>query len=139
MRAMEGAEPGRSGDATVDYSDFGRYLSQQRELRGMSREQVAEATKIPVALIAALETGQLERLPGRVFVLNYIKAYARVIGLEADDVMLRYEEVERVPDDAVAERPTPGRRGRRLRLALFSALGAGAGVLTWLLATGKLH
>ena len=44
----------------MDYADFGRYLTQQRELRGVSRADVATATKIPVNLIAALESGEVE-------------------------------------------------------------------------------
>jgi cytoskeletal protein RodZ len=81
----------------VDHADFGKYLSQQRELRGMSRDEVARATKIPPTLLAALEAGQVERLPERVFVLNYVRAYAQVIGLAPEDAVLRYEEVDGVP------------------------------------------
>lgn len=77
----------------MDYGDFGRYLSQQRELRGLSRDDVAKVTKIPPTLISALETGQYERLPERVFVLNYVRAYATVIGLAPEEAVLRFEEV----------------------------------------------
>lgn len=79
----------------MDYADFGRYLAQQRELRGVSRADVASATKIPANLIAALETGQVERLPERIFVVNYIRAYAQVIGMESQDAVLRFEEIDR--------------------------------------------
>ncbi len=49
----------------MDHVEFGKYLSQQRELRGLSRDDVARETKIPPTLIAALEAGQVERLqPG---------------------------------------------------------------------------
>jgi cytoskeletal protein RodZ len=79
----------------VDYVDFGRYLTQQRELRGVSRADVATATKIPDNLLAALEGGQVERLPERIFVVNYIRAYAQVIGLETQEAVLRFEEIDR--------------------------------------------
>jgi cytoskeletal protein RodZ len=79
----------------VDYTDFGRYLAQQRELRGVSRADVATVTKIPVNLLAALENGQVERLPERIFVVNYIRAYAQVIGLESIETVLRFEEIDR--------------------------------------------
>jgi cytoskeletal protein RodZ len=79
----------------VDYTDFGRYLSQQRELRGVSRADVATVTKIPVNLLAALESGEVERLPERIFVVNYIRAYAQVIGLESHEAVLRFEEIDK--------------------------------------------
>lgn len=77
----------------MDHSEFGKYLAQQRELRGMSRDEVSAKTKIPVSLLSALEGGQVERLPDRVFVVNYIRAYAQVIGLEPDEAVLRFEEI----------------------------------------------
>jgi cytoskeletal protein RodZ len=79
----------------VDYADFGRYLAQQRELRGVSRADVATATKIPVNLLAALESGEVERLPERIFVVNYIRAYAQVIGMESQEAVLRFEEIDK--------------------------------------------
>jgi len=87
----------------VDYADFGKYLAQQRELRGLSREEVSQGTRIPGALIGALEEGELTRLPGRVFVLNYIRSYAEEIGLSPDEAVLRFEEV----DQALQEQANP--------------------------------
>ena len=79
----------------MDYADFGRYLAQQRELRGVSRSDVANVTKIPLNLLVALEGGDVERLPERIFVLNYIRAYAQVIGMESQEAVLRFEEIDR--------------------------------------------
>jgi len=79
----------------VDYADFGRYLAQQRELRGVSRSDVANVTKIPLNLLVALESGDVERLPERIFVLNYIRAYTQVIGMESQEAVLRFEEIDR--------------------------------------------
>jgi cytoskeletal protein RodZ len=91
-----------------DYADFGRYLAQQRELRGLSREEVQKVTRIPSAILAALELGDVAHLPARVFILNYIRAYAQAIGIGPDEAVLRYEEVDRtvksLPAPAVLER-----------------------------------
>lgn len=83
----------------MDYAAFGKYLTQQRELRGLSREEVAHSTRIPGALIAALEEGELSRLPGRVFVVNYIRSYAEEIGLSPDEAVLRFEEVDQAQQE----------------------------------------
>lgn len=118
------------GQASMDHADFGRYLSQQRELRGMSREEVSRATKIPPTLVTALELGQVERLPARVFVLNYIRAYAQVIGLSADEAVLRFEEIDKA---ALSEPPPVLERQRKkqalMKLGLLVVVLAVAGYL----------
>jgi cytoskeletal protein RodZ len=107
----------------VDASDFGRYLIQQREFRGLSREEVSSATKIPLTLVGALEEGHLERLPSRVFVVNFIRSYAQVIGLEPDDAVLRFQEMAGgVPEGAPPEPVTAVKKPRSLK-ALGWALG----------------
>jgi cytoskeletal protein RodZ len=122
----------------VDYVDFGKYLTQQRELRGMSREDISRATKIPPSLIVALEEGQVERLPSRIFVVNYVRAYAHVIGLAPDEAVLRYEEVDKAtpaPSPAVLEQERRKRAWVGLTVML---LVAALGVYAFLVATGKL-
>jgi cytoskeletal protein RodZ len=122
----------------VDYVDFGKYLTQQRELRGMSREDISRATKIPPSLISALEEGQVERLPARIFVVNYVRAYAHVIGLAPDEAVLRYEEVDKAtpaPSPAALEKERRKRAWVGLSVMLFVAA---LGVYAFLVMTGKL-
>ncbi len=123
----------------IDYEAFGKFLTQQRELRGMSREEVAHSTKIPLSVIHSLETGQVEKLPARIFVVNYIRAYAKVIGLNADEAVLRYEEVDAtvktVPPPAALERQR--QKGALLRLVVGGALVAFA-LYAFLVLTGQL-
>ena len=73
----------------ADLAEFGRFLKQQRELRGLSREEVAQTTRISPGLIAALEEGQSEKLPEQVFVQNYARSYAKAVGLNEDEVLNR--------------------------------------------------
>jgi cytoskeletal protein RodZ len=75
------------------FVDFGRYLSQQRQLKGLSRDDIAKATRIPPTLVAALEDGLMERMPESVFVLNYVRSYAAAVGLSADDAVNRFHEI----------------------------------------------
>jgi cytoskeletal protein RodZ len=122
----------------VDHVEFGKYLSQQRELRGLSRDEVSQVTKISPSLIAALEEGQMERLPSRVFVVNYIRAYATVIGLAPEEAILRYEEVDKAkpePSPVVLERER--RRRAWLALAVLLAVALGVGAYVALVMTGK--
>ena len=123
----------------MDHIDFGRFLTQQRELRGLSRDEVARATKIPPTLIAALESGQVERLPARVFVLNYIRAYAQVIGMEPEEAVLRYEEMDKtVPSEPPPAALEHARRTRAWVGLVLTLLALGLLVGGVLLAMGKL-
>jgi cytoskeletal protein RodZ len=114
----------------VDHTDFGRYLSQQRELRGVSREELARLTKIPPTLLAALEDGQVERLPERVFVVHHVRAYARTLGLEEEEVLLRFQEVDAASGPPAEPAPAPTGEGRKrqalVALALLTLLVAAA-------------
>ncbi len=123
----------------MDYADFGRYLAQQRELRGVSRTQVATATKIPLNLLAALENGERERLPERVFIMNYIRAYAQVIGLAEEEAVLRFEEIDRPArlKDLAAYEPSSSNR-KLIRVALLIGLLAAA-LYAALVRLGYLH
>jgi cytoskeletal protein RodZ len=101
----------------------------------MTRQEVAERTKISPSLLEALENGNAERLPERVFVANYVRAYAEVIGLSPEEALLRYEEIYSGENTAVApvdaKRRRPSRlSGLLLALAILLALVA-AGVIAF--------
>ncbi len=72
---------------------FARYLRQERELRGLARQDVERLTRLPPALIEALESGDADRMPPKAYVFGYLRAYAGAVGLDADDVVLRWQEV----------------------------------------------
>jgi cytoskeleton protein RodZ len=73
---------------------LGEYLKQERELRQISLEEVAEGTKIAIYRLRAMEADRWEDLPAEVFVKGFIKSYAEFIGLVPEDVILRYQEIQ---------------------------------------------
>ncbi len=118
------------------YGDLGRFLSQQRQLRGLSRDDVAKSTKISPALVAALEEGQQERLPDRVFLQNMIRAYAATIGLSADDAVGRWHEIPGVseepgPTPQVLEAKRRQSAWKGVLLAVVAALAALYALAHW--------
>ena len=103
---------------------FGRWLLQERELRALTREEVARLTRLAPAVVEALESGDPARVPPRAYLLGYLRAYAGAVGLDPDDLVLRWQEAD---GDAGAALPARGpRRRRRLGIAVALALLAAA-------------
>jgi cytoskeletal protein RodZ len=110
---------------------FGRYLARERELRSITLEHVAEITRISVENLKALEEGRHDRLPGKVFVIGYIRGYARCIGLNPDEAVLRFQE-RLVAHGDTFKVPVQERHGWRLIAAVVVAVILAAGA-AWLL------
>jgi cytoskeletal protein RodZ len=122
-------EPAATGDGLAT---FGRWLVRERELRGLGREEVTRATRLAPGVIEALESGEEGRIPPHAYVVGYLRAYAQAVGLDADEVVLRFHEAA----GPVPGKAAPGRRrgiapGTAV-LAAAVALGA-AGVALWAL------
>jgi cytoskeletal protein RodZ len=69
---------------------FGEQLKRERELRGVSLEEVSAATRIAPRFLEALENEQWDKLPGGVFNRGFIRAVARYLGLDEDNLVSEY-------------------------------------------------
>ncbi len=72
--------------------NFGLHLKHERELRGVSLEEIAESTRIHIRYLEALENNEFDKMPGEVFVKGYIRSYARVIGFDSEEMVNVYDE-----------------------------------------------
>lgn len=110
-----GANDGRLGA-------FGTWLVRERELRGLARDQVTRTTKLAPGVVEALESGEEGRIPPRAYVVGYLRAYAAAVGLDADEVVLRFQEAA-----GPVRAPQSARRGKpSLRAVVLVALAAAA-------------
>jgi cytoskeletal protein RodZ len=71
---------------------FGRWLVRERELRGLARDEVTRATRLAPGVVEALESGEEGRIPPRAYVVGYLRSYAQAVGLDPDEVVLRFRE-----------------------------------------------
>ncbi len=71
-------------------ASFGEELRQQRELREISLEEIAESTKVNRRFLEALERDDFDVLPGGLFTRGFIRAYATHVGLDADAMVTAY-------------------------------------------------
>jgi len=111
------------GQPSVDEGvDIGAALRAARMFRGLTTQDVADATRIRQSYIEALEDLRLEELPSRPFTIGYVRAYAQLLGLDGEAAVLRFKSD--VPDDGGELRAPVGvRRERDPRLALIFAGG----------------
>ncbi len=70
---------------------LGRYLKKEREIRNMSLREVAKNTKVKEHLLKAIEEDQYAPLPSPTYVKGFLLSYAKYVGLDPNDVLLRYE------------------------------------------------
>ncbi len=81
----------------------GDVLLQERLRLGLSEKQVADKLHITMHYVKALEANHYEKLPAAVFAKSYIKSYALLLGLEADNLLARYDEFASQQQEVIAE------------------------------------
>ena len=69
---------------------FGEKLRQQRERRGISLDAISTTTKISTRMLRAIEDEHFDQLPGGVFNKGFVRAYARQVGLDEEEVVTDY-------------------------------------------------
>ena len=70
---------------------FGERLKRERELREVSVNELTKATRIGPHFLHALENEQWEKLPGGVFNRGFVRAIARYLGLNEEDLLAEYD------------------------------------------------
>jgi cytoskeleton protein RodZ len=71
-------------------ASFGENLRRERELRGVDLREVADATKISIRFLQALEQDRVDILPGGIFPKAFVRQYARHLGLDADRLVAEF-------------------------------------------------
>ena len=79
--------------------DFGTKLRRQREERRVSLHRIADATKISVGVLAALEQNDISRLPGGIFSRAFVRSYAVEVGLDPEETVREF--IIQFPHDSV--------------------------------------
>ncbi|MGM0453173.1 MAG: RodZ domain-containing protein [Thermodesulfobacteriota bacterium] len=69
---------------------FGRYLKAIREHQGIALHTVAERICVNLWQLTLIEAEDHDRLPSEVYVKGILRAYAKQVGVDPDDVIERY-------------------------------------------------
>ena len=123
-------------------ADFGTKMRRLREGRGVSLRQIADATKISIGALEALERNDISRLPGGIFSRAFVRSYAAEVGLDPEETVRDF--MVQFPHDSVTagspHAPKPKydldeprrRRGGPLTVVALVALSVLIGVILFL-------
>lgn len=115
-------------------ASFGENLRRERELRGVSLREIADATKISARFLQALEQDRVEILPGGLFPRAFVRQYARFLGLDAERLVAEfiYAHGTEAVESAPVARLRPAAHGGTF---LLLGMAAAAGVV-WVVRAG---
>src|ERR1700740_1254200 len=82
--------PEQDTQAHSELATFGEELRREREIRGISLKEIADATKVSKRFLEAIERNDHRTLPAPVFTRGFVREYARYLGLNCDEIVNRY-------------------------------------------------
>ena len=71
-------------------ASFGDNLRRERELRGIELREMADATKISIRFLHALEQDRVDILPGGMFQRAFVRQYAKYLGLDPERLVAEF-------------------------------------------------
>jgi cytoskeletal protein RodZ len=89
---------------------FGEILRREREMREVTLNEVTVATRIAPRFLEAFEREEWEKLPGGVFNRGFVRAIARYLGLNEENLLSEYDLAygeQRLPAPPLVENPIP--------------------------------
>lgn len=82
-----------SGDnAALFESLVGSKLRDARESQGISLEDIARSTRIPLRQLQNIENSDYEKLPAPTYSIGFVKAYSLAVGLNAPEMAAAFRE-----------------------------------------------
>jgi cytoskeleton protein RodZ len=131
-----GRETDAASSAASDRdTSIGRELATAREGRKLDIDTVARELKLDAAIIRALESDDRAALPAPIFVQGYLRSYARLLDLPAQDLLARYAETTGAPPQLRVtriRRSTPVMQLPSMRLIRNVVLLLLTGIMIWL-------
>lgn len=107
-------EPGDDGPQVPGYgASVGDVLRHARQQTGYALSDVADVLRIRLRYLEAIEDGRFDDLPGSVYAVGFIRAYAEFLGLDTDEMVRRFkDEVAGIDRQTELHFPEPVAEGR---------------------------
>ena len=78
---------------------IGETLRRERLKRNLDLQQISNELKLSTRFLEAIENEQFERLPGGVFTRSFVRQYARLLGLDEDELAAEAARLAEPPAD----------------------------------------
>jgi len=92
-------------------NDNSQELKAAREALGLSLADIFQRTRISVAYLQAIENNDFHLLPTSTYAKNFIKTYARALGIDSKPILINYEDylnsrkgLQALPPEGVSKR-----------------------------------
>ena len=66
--------------------DIGNFLKERREARGISLIEAEKDLKIRKKYLQALEEGNIDAIPGKTYLIGYLRNYSKYLGVDEENV-----------------------------------------------------
>jgi cytoskeleton protein RodZ len=126
----DGAEPQPS---------LGKVITEARERKGMSRDQVINEAHLPAHYVKMIETDNYDLISDRLYLVPFLRRYATFLGLDAEEVASRFvsnvqhaeANVVRLSQEITVVTRQPGRAARIAFVVLIVAVILLLGDFVW--------
>lgn len=119
-------------------------LKKAREQQGLSIAEVSDRLKISASCLSALESNDIDSLPGLAFARGYIRTYGRFLGLDADSLIRDFNSIygtdARQPVRTINRVKPQAHLGDpiiRISLVVFVLIMIGSSIWWWQTQMGK--
>lgn len=78
---------------------IGALLVDARRRAALNQSDIAEQINLPINKISSLENDDYDNLPESTYVRGYLRSYARLVGLDAEEIVKSYNELHHVESE----------------------------------------
>ena len=74
-------------------SGIGKILKSERERKALTIDDIAKKTHNNERILAALETGDFQEIPGKFYIINFLRGYLKAIGLDEKEFFHTHKSI----------------------------------------------
>ena len=114
----------------------GRRLMEARNALNLSRDDVAQQLKLKMNTVIAIEEDRIEELPAPMYVIGYLRNYAKLLKIPHEPIVNSFEQLQIEPPPIINEVVKPQNKGNSAKLVKWGSIAISlvllAGFVSWL-------
>lgn len=81
----------------------GDILKKRRQQKGLSTQDIASQLRLDPNIVEALEANNFEALPAATYIRGYIRSYAKLLGVDGDEIVALYDDRAVEPPEIIPD------------------------------------